>query len=128
VKAVLCGPPQSGKSVLREGLKQAIRAIPNAPYPYIITGCPDGEGAWFQQTVETNPDLAKACKAAYKGKFTPEFVARVAASVYNCPLPLTLVDIGGSRQPRTRRFARARPTQYSLQETVPRPASAGPTG
>jgi len=91
----LCGPPQSGKSVLREGLKQAIRAVPNAPYPYIITGCPDGEGAWFQQTVEANPELAKSCKAAYKGKFIPEFVQRVADSVANCQLPLTIVDIGG---------------------------------
>jgi CRISPR-associated protein Csx3 len=95
VKAVLCGPPQSGKSVMREGLKQAIRAVPNAPYPYIITGCPDGEGAWFQATVEANPELAKACKASYKGKFTPEFVQRVAESVANCQLPLTIVDIGG---------------------------------
>lgn len=91
----MCGPPQSGKSVLREGLKQAIRAVPNAPYPYIITGCPDGEGAWFQQTVEANPELAKSCKAAYKGKFIPEFVQRVADSVANCQLPLTIVDIGG---------------------------------
>jgi CRISPR-associated protein Csx3 len=95
VKAVLCGPPQSGKSVMREGLKQAIRAVPNAPYPYIITGCPDGEGAWFQETMNQDPELAKACKAAYKGKFTPEFVRRVAASVQNCALPLTIVDIGG---------------------------------
>lgn len=57
-KIVLCGPPRSGKSCLREGLKQAIRKIPNAPYPYIITGCPDGEGAWFQETVNQDPELA----------------------------------------------------------------------
>jgi CRISPR-associated protein Csx3 len=36
-----------------------------------------------------------ACKAAYKAKFTPEFTDRVATSVRNCKLPLTLVDIGG---------------------------------
>jgi CRISPR-associated protein Csx3 len=47
VKVVLCGPPHSGKSCLREGLKQAIRQIPNAPYPYVLTACPDGEGAWY---------------------------------------------------------------------------------
>lgn len=94
-KIVLCGPPRSGKSCLREGLKQAIRKIPDAPYPYIITGCPDGEGAWFQETVNQNPELAAQCKAAYKAKFTPEFVKRVADSVTNCQLPLTLVDIGG---------------------------------
>ncbi len=63
-KIVLAGPPRSGKSCMREGLKQAIRAIPGAPYPYVITACPDGEGAWFQETVNQNPELAAACKAA----------------------------------------------------------------
>lgn len=95
MKIVLCGPPRSGKSCLREGLKQAIRRIPESPYPYVITACPDGEGAWFQETVNLDPELAVKCKAAYKSKFTPEFVRRVADSVKNCDLPLTLVDIGG---------------------------------
>ena len=95
-KIVLAGPPRSGKSCMREGLKQAIRAIPgNAVYPYVITACPDGEGAWFQETVNNDPELAAACKAAYKAKFTPEFVKRIADSVRNCSLELTLVDIGG---------------------------------
>ncbi len=94
-KIVLAGPPRSGKSCLREGLKQAIRAIPGAPYPYVITACPDGEGSWFQETVERDPAVAAACKAAYKAKFTPEFVERIRASVRNCSLELTLVDIGG---------------------------------
>lgn len=95
MKVVLAGPPRSGKSCLRQGLKDAVRRIPGAPYPYVITGCPDGEGAWFQETVETDPVLAAACKLAYKAKFTPEFVSRVAESVRNCLLELTLVDIGG---------------------------------
>ena len=95
IKVVLAGPPRSGKSCLREGLKQAIRRIPGAPYPYVITACPDGEGSWFQETVNQNPELAAACKVAYKAKFTPEFVKRIATSVANCPLELTLVDIGG---------------------------------
>ena len=94
-KVVLAGPPRSGKSCMREGLKQALRSIPGAPYPYVITACPDGEGAWFQETVNHDPELAAACKAAYKAKFTPEFVNRIAASVRNCCLELTLVDIGG---------------------------------
>lgn len=94
-KIVLAGPPRSGKSCLREGLKQAIREVPGAPYPYVITACPDGEGSWFQETVNRDPSLASACKAAYKAKFTPEFVRRISDSVRNCTLPLTLVDIGG---------------------------------
>ncbi|MDD4476575.1 MAG: hypothetical protein PHY40_00220 [Patescibacteria group bacterium] len=95
IKVVLAGPPRSGKSCMREGLKQAIRAIPGAPYPYVITACPDGEGAWFQETVNQNPELAAACKAVYKAKFTPEFVERIKTSVEKCSLELTLVDIGG---------------------------------
>lgn len=95
MKIVLCGPPRSGKSCLREGLKRAVRRIPGSPYPYVITACPDGEGAWFQETVEADPALAAACKAAYKTKFTPLFVERVADSVASCTLPMTLVDIGG---------------------------------
>ena len=94
-KIVLAGPPRSGKSCMREGLKQAIRAIPGAPYPYVITACPDGEGAWFQETVNHDPDLAAACKAAYKAKFAPEFVDRIKTSVESCSLELTLIDIGG---------------------------------
>ena len=95
IKVVLAGPPRSGKSCLRQGLKDAVRSIPGAPYPYVITACPDGEGAWFQETVNADPALAAACKAAYKAKFTPEFVDRVASSVAAVQLPLTIIDIGG---------------------------------
>jgi len=98
-KVVLAGPPRSGKSCLREGLKQAIRAIPGSPYPYVITGCPDGEGSWFQETVNQDPLLAAQLKAAYKSKFTPEFVNRVSESVKLCTLPLCMIDIGGIPSP-----------------------------
>lgn len=94
-KFVLCGPPRSGKSCLRQGLKDAIKVLPGAPYPYVITACPDGEGAWFQETVNQDAELAARLKADYKSKFTPEFVARISDGVTNCTLPLTLVDIGG---------------------------------
>ena len=98
-KVVLAGPPRSGKSCLREGLKQAILAFQcehsGVPYPYVITACPDGEGAWFQETTKKYPEIAKACKDAYKGKFTEEFVRLVANHVRNCEQPLTMVDIGG---------------------------------
>jgi len=98
MKIVLAGPPRSGKSCLREGLKQAVRQIPGSPYPYVITAAPDGEGAWFQETVNRDPEKARELKTAYKQSlngFSPEFVKRVADSVANCQLPLTLVDIGG---------------------------------
>ena len=94
-KIVLAGPPRSGKSCLREGLKNALCATPGAPYPYVITACPDGEGSWFQETVNNDSELADRLKADYKGKFTPEFVRRISDSVRNCALEMTLVDIGG---------------------------------
>ncbi len=96
MKLVLMGPPRSGKSCLREGLKQAIKKCKGAPYPYVITACPDGEGAWFQETANRNPEEARELKTEYKnsvGGFSTEFVDRIAKSVSKCPLPLVLVDL-----------------------------------
>lgn len=98
MKVVLCGPPHSGKSCLREGLKQAIMPIHRAgkaPYPYIITACPDGEGSWYAETARRNPDLAQQLKADYKAEFTIKFAQEKATAVQNTCLPLTLVDVGG---------------------------------
>lgn len=106
MKVVLAGPPRSGKSCLREGLKQAIRSISGAPYPYVITGCPDGEGSWFQETVNQDPQLAAQLKAAYKSKFTPEFVNRVSESVTKCSLPLVIIDIGGIPSPENEKICK----------------------
>ncbi|MGB3193516.1 MAG: hypothetical protein WBB43_29275 [Limnoraphis sp.] len=98
MKVVLCGPPQSGKSCLRHGLKQVIDALHRkgqAPYPYFITACPDGEGSWYAETVRSNPVLAEKLKKNYKSKFTPEFAQKVADDVKNTPLPFNLIDVGG---------------------------------
>ena len=107
MKVILAGPPRSGKSCLRQGLKDTVRAIPGAPYPYVITACPDGEGSWFQETVNTSPETAAACKAAYKTSFSEAFVARIEASVAACTLPLTIVDIGGIPSAENRRICAA---------------------
>lgn len=98
-KIILAGPPRSGKSCLREGLKQAIKNIPDAPYPYVLTACPDGEGSWFQEAMNTDPEAANKFKADYKSKFTPEFVSRVSNSVRNLSLPINFIDIGGITSP-----------------------------
>ena len=94
-KVVLAGPPKSGKSCLREGLKNVLIGLPDAPYPYVITACPDGEGAWFQEAVRHDPESAQAYKDAYKGRFTPEFASLAARWVRECTLPLSLIDVGG---------------------------------
>ena len=101
IKVVLAGPPHSGKSCLREGLKQVIFALSSGnsdvPYPYVITACPDGEGAWFQETAAKYPEVARECKEVYRRNngFSPEFVNLIANHVKNCAQPLTMVDIGG---------------------------------
>ncbi len=95
VKVVLCGPPHSGKSCLREGLKQAIRRIPGAAYPYVITANPDGEGCWFSDTYQRSVDEATQYKTDYRTDFTPEFTAVRAQWVKDCSQPLALVDVGG---------------------------------
>ncbi len=95
MKVVLCGPPHSGKSCLRYGLKEAIRTIRGAPYPYVITACPDGEGGWFQETVCYNDKLAINLKKKYKGTFSVDFTKVAANWVKNSSVDLTLIDIGG---------------------------------
>ncbi|MEB3282353.1 MAG: hypothetical protein VKK42_25890 [Lyngbya sp.] len=98
MKVVLCGPSQSGKSCLRHGLKQVIQALNRkgqAPYPYFITACPDGEGSWYAETVSPNPILAEKLKKNYKSELTWEFAQKVADDVKNAPLPFNLIDVGG---------------------------------
>jgi CRISPR-associated protein Csx3 len=98
VKVALCGPPHSGKSCLREGLKQALMVFhraKQAPYPYVLTACPDGEGSWYSEAAQRDPGLARQLKQEYKAKFTWEFTHRVAANVRDIQEPLTIIDLGG---------------------------------
>ena len=97
-KIVVAGPPRSGKSCFNKGLKDLIKSMPGAPYPFVHTACPDGEGSWFQETMNANPELAAKLKADYKSKFTPEFVQMQSEAVKklgNDSCPLNFVDIGG---------------------------------
>lgn len=95
VKVVLCGPPHSGKSCLREGLKTAILGIPNAPYPYVITACPDGEGAHFAQTHQRDDKYAREIKKSYQAPFTADFAQVRAGWVKDACNYLNIIDIGG---------------------------------
>lgn len=95
IKVVLCGPPRSGKSCLRDGLKKAILGILGAPYPYVITACPDGEGAWHQETCENNEELAQVIKSANKGEVTLEFAQEAARWVRSANQAINIIDVGG---------------------------------
>ncbi|WP_339381137.1 CRISPR-associated protein Csx3 [Brasilonema sp. UFV-L1] len=99
IKVVLCGPPQSGKSCLRDGLKRAILLTLGAPYPYVITACPDGEGSWHQQAYENNEAIAKDCKRNNKTDVTPEFAQEAAKWVKSANQLINIVDVGGKISP-----------------------------
>src|SRR3989338_11234244 len=65
-------------------IKGAIKMIPGTPYPYFVTGCPDGEPAGFQEMVAVDPVAARKLKEEYKyslGGFSKGFVDRIVDSV-----------------------------------------------
>lgn len=100
VKVVLCGSPNTGKTVFKDGLKEAILEREDAPQDfYTISGCPDGDGCWFSQTAQNYPELAKQLKAEYKAKFTPEFAAAKARGIEVNKNSLLLFDVGGKITP-----------------------------
>lgn len=99
IKVVLCGPPQSGKSCLREGLKKAILGNLGAPYPYVITACPDGEGAHYQKACEKDEELAEKNKRENKGDVTPEFAQKAARWVRSANQLINVIDVGGKISP-----------------------------
>ncbi|MFW5665142.1 MAG: hypothetical protein ACOC2Z_06255 [Coleofasciculus sp.] len=99
-KIVLCGFKNTGKTVFRDGLKDAIRQREDAPDDfYVISGCPDGEGAYFSETAQRNPDLARQLKDEYKAKFTPEFAIGKAHDIEVIKNSLLLFDVGGKISP-----------------------------
>jgi CRISPR-associated protein Csx3 len=100
IKLVLCGPPHSGKSCFKNGLITALKRRPHAPYPYQINACPDGEGSWFHQTAQLDPQLAQ--QERKKGQFSASQVEVYAAWVRDVNLPLTIVDVGGQISPENR--------------------------
>ncbi|NER01483.1 MAG: CRISPR-associated protein Csx3 [Okeania sp. SIO3C4] len=99
-KVVLCGPANTGKTVLRDGLKTAILKLKSAPQDfYSISACPDGDGAFYSETANKYPELAKQLKAEYKAKFTPEFAEGKARDIQRIKNSLLLFDVGGKTSP-----------------------------
>jgi CRISPR-associated protein Csx3 len=102
IKVVICGFANTGKTCFREGLKQALSQIPNAPESYFISGCPDGDGSWYGETARRDADLAKKLKAEYKASFTPEFAKLKAQEVRGINTPIFVFDVGGKISPDNR--------------------------
>lgn len=110
MKIILAGPPQSGKSCLRDRLSRAIRKQCPAGQDhlgYVITANPDGEGSWYAETYNTYPELATTLKHSTKAPFTNKAANIYAQWVQNCELPLTFVDIGGKITEQNRRICKA---------------------
>lgn len=100
MKVVLCGCPNTGKTIFRDGLKEAILNQVDAPEDfYVISGCPDGDGCWFSETAQNYPELAKQLKAEYKRQFTPEFAVAKARGIKANQNSLLLFDVGGKISP-----------------------------
>jgi CRISPR-associated protein Csx3 len=99
LKVVICGFANTGKTCFREGLKQALIQIPNAPKSYVISGCPDGDGSWFSDTAKRDIDLAKKLKSAYKSGFSEEFARFKAQEFRNLKEPIFIFDVGGKISP-----------------------------
>jgi CRISPR-associated protein Csx3 len=100
IKVVLCGPPNTGKTVFRDGLKQTISQLNDAPRDFfVISGCPDGDGAYFSETARNNPQLAEELKKAYKANFTPKFAQDKAEVLRVIKNSLLLFDVGGKISP-----------------------------
>jgi CRISPR-associated protein Csx3 len=99
IKVAICGFANTGKTCFREGLKQALLRIPNAPKSYVVSGCPDGDGSWFSDTAKRDADLAKKLKAEYKAGFSEEFAHFKAREFRNVKEPIFIFDVGGKISP-----------------------------
>jgi CRISPR-associated protein Csx3 len=95
IKVAICGFANTGKTCFREGLKQALQEIPQAPESYFISACPDGDGSWFLETAKCDGDLANKLKAEYKAKFTEEFAHFKAQEIRGISEAIFVFDVGG---------------------------------
>ncbi len=91
------GPPHSGKSVLMNHLRLALRNnMPSEQFQnefFIVKGCPDGEGDWSS---ESDSSIVK--KIRNKNAFSDEFVKRVCEEIDSLTKTkkMLFVDCGGS--------------------------------
>lgn len=97
VKVALCGFPGAGKTCLREGLKYAIKNITTISddFCYVISGCPDGDTAYFLETAQKYPEVAQELRERVKKGFTDEFAYAKATEIKNIQNPLLIFDVGG---------------------------------
>lgn len=96
-KVAICGYPGAGKTCLREGLKYAIKKIYSIPddFCYIRSGCPDGDTAYFLETAQKYPEVARELRARMKKGYTEEYAISKADEISKIQNPLLIFDVGG---------------------------------
>jgi len=102
IKVAVCGFPKTGKSCLIEGIKQALMAQLDVPYPLVIRACPDGEGSWHHQAQVNHAALAENTRIQNKGVWNQEFAATASGWVRSANQVINLIDTGGKISPENR--------------------------
>jgi CRISPR-associated protein Csx3 len=102
IKVAVCGFPQTGKSCLIEGIKQALTAQLDVPYPLVIRACPDGEGSWHHKAQLNQAALAESTRLHNKGVWSREFAETAAGWVQSANQVINLIDTGGKTSPENR--------------------------
>lgn len=102
IKVAVCGFPQTGKSCLIEGIKQALMAQLEIPYPLVIRACPDGEGAWHHQAQVNHAALAENARIQNKGVWNQAFAETAVGWVRSANQVINLIDTGGKISPENR--------------------------
>lgn len=90
------GPPHSGKSILLNELRLALRQhLPEEIFQrefFILRACPDGQGDWFDDIPQS-----QAMTLRYKNRFDSDFVSRISNHLrqLRSEKSLLFVDCGG---------------------------------
>jgi CRISPR-associated protein Csx3 len=102
IKVAVCGFPQTEKSCLIEGIKQALTAQLDVPYPLVIRACPDGEGSWHHKAQLNQAALAESTRIQNKGVWNLAFAETAAGWVRSANQVINLIDTGGKISPENR--------------------------
>ncbi|MGI0481094.1 hypothetical protein ACN4EE_09910 [Geminocystis sp. CENA526] len=94
-KIVIGGNANRGKTLIKDVLRIVLSQYLDNKNYYLVSGCPDGDGAWYNQLCQNNLTLARQLKDKYKASFTLEFAHNKAQEIRNINNPLLIFDVGG---------------------------------
>lgn len=88
VKIIVCGPPNSGKSIFISSLKTLLPSYDS----YFFRACPDGEGTWTQKS-----DTQILNSMRKKHTFDEQKIQWYIDSIKRIVSKIVMIDIGGIR-------------------------------